>query len=425
MVRRILRTSFGEVAYWRTYLKKKNGKQGLYPLDIELGLFADGFSPRIIGLATRLSTRMSFNTCVLVLKAFMGWSPSQRTICELTLGLGKHAPDYIEQTRWEQVKDEDIVVVEIDGKATPTATEAEMKKRRGKRACSEGCECGCQRHRGRQRRLFGDRRKRRKKGDKSKNGKSVTVVAVYVLKRGEDGKLHGPYQKRVWASYSPRKAMLDWARKEVQRRGVNPDQATNIHVVSDGEKCLNQGLKKRFPRASMALDIRHVEERLWEVGRMFHKEATDELEQWMDHHRTYLYHGEIDDLLDKLKEHFGRIASRGPGTKAKREKLQATINYIEIRKGMMDYGNLLVEDLVIASGVIEGAVRHVMGERMDCSGMRWTIDRAEALLHLRCIEINKEWDSYYDWVRDKIAAEQRAQCRGTRIRTNQPSVVRA
>ena len=47
--------------------------------------------------------------------------------------------------------------------------------------------------------------------------------------------------------------------------------------------------------------------------------------------------------------------------------------------------------------VIEGAVRYVIGERMDCSGMRWIPQRAEALLHLRCIELNGEWEQFFDW----------------------------
>ncbi|MDM8563851.1 hypothetical protein QUF54_10910, partial [Candidatus Marithioploca araucensis] len=58
---------------------------------------------------------------------------------------------------------------------------------------------------------------------------------------------------------------------------------------------------------------------------------------------------------------------------------------------------LLEEDLVIASGVVEGAARYVVGERMDCSGMRWIPERGEALLRLRCIELNGDWDSFFYW----------------------------
>ena len=70
---------------------------------------------------------------------------------------------------------------------------------------------------------------------------------------------------------------------------------------------------------------------------------------------------------------------------------------MEPRLTMMHYKKLIEEDLVIASGIVEGAARYVVGERMDCSGMRWIPERAEALLRLRCIELNGDWDHFFEW----------------------------
>jgi hypothetical protein len=53
--------------------------------------------------------------------------------------------------------------------------------------------------------------------------------------------------------------------------------------------------------------------------------------------------------------------------------------------------------LVIASGQVDGAVRHLVGERFDCAGMRWVQAKAEALLHLRCIELNGDWQEFVTW----------------------------
>ena len=64
---------------------------------------------------------------------------------------------------------------------------------------------------------------------------------------------------------------------------------------------------------------------------------------------------------------------------------------------MMQYKKLIEEDLVVASGIVEGAARSVVGERMDCGGMRWIPERAEALLRLRCIELNGDWDHFFEW----------------------------
>jgi hypothetical protein len=77
--------------------------------------------------------------------------------------------------------------------------------------------------------------------------------------------------------------------------------------------------------------------------------------------------------------------------------LEKLIAYLEPRLPMMRYDEWLQQDLVISSGQVEGAVRHVVGERLDCAGMRWTQGKAEPLLHLRCIELNGDWDSFFTW----------------------------
>jgi len=79
----------------------------------------------------------------------------------------------------------------------------------------------------------------------------------------------------------------------------------------------------------------------------------------------------------------------------------------------MNYKEYIEEDLPIASGIVEGAARYVVGERMDCSGMKWIPGRAEALLHLRCIELNGDW-AYKNW-KDKLGKEEKVL-----VRTNEP-----
>ena len=65
---------------------------------------------------------------------------------------------------------------------------------------------------------------------------------------------------------------------------------------------------------------------------------------------------------------------------------------------MTNYKELLEQDLEISSGAVEGAVRYVVSQRFDSAGMRWIRERAEALLQLRCIENNGEWDAFMKFV---------------------------
>jgi hypothetical protein len=73
------------------------------------------------------------------------------------------------------------------------------------------------------------------------------------------------------------------------------------------------------------------------------------------------------------------------------------MEYLRKRVKLMDYEAWRQQDLVIASGVVEGAARYVVGERLDQSGMRWVKGRAEAVLLLRCIEVNGDWDTFFAW----------------------------
>ena len=327
-------------------------------MDAEIGLTRDGFSPLVMNLATKLATRVSFGVSVLLFKYFYEWSPSSEAIEALVLGMGRDSSAYMDRAPgW--LDEGEVLVIEVDGKATPTAREGELKKRRGKRTKEKSC---CQRHRNKKKRLKGGKKKRRKKGDKSKNGRSITLVVMYTLTRGDDGRLHGPVHKRVWGSYAPRKVMLEWARKQATLRGFPPGTDKEVHLVMDGEKCLYDGLSKLFPNASVALDIRHMEEKIWKLGRHFHPEGSEELGQWVEDKIEFLYTGRVSELIKELKNLKLALSARAKRDQDKREAVSKVIQYMEPRLDMMNYQKLIEQDLVIASGIVEGAARYVVGE---------------------------------------------------------------
>jgi hypothetical protein len=394
LVSRTIKTLYGEVRYWRTYVIRKDGG-GFYPFDAGIGLTGDGLSPLVLSVGTRLATRMSFAASVLLFRCFCGWAPSSDTIQQLVLGMGKDSVAYMDQAPVPP-DDGEILVIEVDGKATPTATEAELRKRRGKRP-KPSHACGCARHRGQAKRACRGKKQRRKPGDKSKNGRSITLVVMYTLKHGDDGRLHGPINKRVWGSYAPRKVMVAWAREQATKRGFTPTTTKRIHIVVDGEICLYDGLSTVFPQATFALDIRHVEERLWKVGRVLHGPDHAPVEQWVEDQRERLYSGRAPELVTGLKAVKLTLSARAKRDADKRDALSDLIGYLDTRLSMMAYKDLIDEDMVIASGIVEGAARYVVGERLDCSGMRWIPERAEVLLHLRCIELNGEWERFFAW----------------------------
>jgi hypothetical protein len=414
---RDLQTTCGKLRYGRAYLIPRREKgSGVHPLDAELGLLRDSFSPLTVSYFCRLATRLSFRLASELGGMLLGWAPPPSTVQEWVQGLGRPAYVYL-STAPLPPGDGEVLVIECDGKAIPTATEEELAKRRGPRQHKPG-QCKCRRHRGRCRRKARGPKKKRKRGDKSKNGRSATLVAMYTLKRGEDGQLHGPINKKVYGSFSSRKTALQWAREQATRRGFPPDTNKVVQLIVDGEICLEQQLRQLFPNAILTLDIRHAQERLWRVGRLLHAEGSAALACWVEPLEELLYQGKVEELLEQLRGiHFS-----GPGSKGKRQIQSKAIKYLDKRVNLMKYGEWRQQDLVLASGVVEGAARYVIGERLDNSGMRWVAQRAEAVLLLRCIEVNGDWDAFFAWSEQQRQADLR-QGKVVQFRSKTPTQV--
>jgi hypothetical protein len=416
---RILKTSCGPVAYHRAFLVPRHGGgHGVHPLDVALGLTRDAYSPLLIGWFCRLATRVSFRVASGLGEMFLGAAPPASAIEEWTLGLARPAYVYLSEGPLPE-EDGEVLVIEIDGKAVPTATDQEMARRRRPRS-GQGRGCQCQRHRGRTKRQRRGRKKRRRKGDKSKNGRSATLVVMYTLRRGDGGRLHGPVNKKVFGTFGSRRSAIEWARAQAPRRGFPPGTARTVQIVVDGETCLGQRLGRLFRGAILTLDVRHAQEKLWEVGRLFHREGSEELACWVEPLEELLYKGHGRALLGRLEQEMKGISPRGPGTKEKRGVLKKVIGYLGARVKLMDYGRLRKEDLVIASGVVEGAARYVIGERLDNSGMRWIEERAEAVLLLRCIEVNGDWEAFMRWSQERRTQELEGD-QAVQIRSKKPT----
>jgi hypothetical protein len=316
---RLLGTVFGKVRYWRTYIYRSHNDGGYYPLDLELGLPRDGFSMLVRSYAVRLATKLSYAQCVAVLSMFFQWSPSQKIIEEMVLGLGKHTGQWFECAPAPE-NDGDVCIIQLDSKATPTATEEELKKRRGKRRPNP--HRGSQRHRGKAARKRRGSKKRKKKGDKSKNGKMATIVVIYTLKRSSDGLLEGPINKRVYASYAPKRHAAAIARREANKRGFTEESGKLVEIVTDGDNDLERYVKELFPNAIHAIDVFHVIEYLWKAGGCLYKEGSTELEEWVEEQKGLVYDGRVAEVVEEINKRLALLPKKGPGMKSRRERLE-------------------------------------------------------------------------------------------------------
>lgn len=320
----------------------------------------------------------------------------------MVLGLGRHTQQWFESMPAPQ-REGQVLVILLDSKGTPTATDEELSKRRGPRKPNP--HPGSQRHRRRDARKARGPKKRKKKGDKSKNAKMATIVVMYTLRRAADGTLEGPINKKVYASYAPKRHAFAIARREADKRGFTKDSGKLVQILMDGDNDLDRYAQEFFPEAIRTIDVFHVTEYLWQAGACLYKEGSDEQEAWVDFQKDALYDGRASDIVKELDEQLKRVPKKGPGNKGRRDRLQSVKNYLSKRLDKMDYKSLQEQDLEISSGAVEGAVNYVIAKRFDSGGMRWIRERAEALLQLRCIEVNNDWDYFISYVHDKTSRQ--------------------
>jgi len=409
-IARNLTTMFGVVRYTRLYMREvtQGKRRGFHPLDMALGLLPDRLSWNVLALAVRLATKLSFAEARSTLSQFVPNAPSTEVIEKAVLGLGRYTAEWFEHAPAPD-DDGDVLVIMIDSKGAPTATDTELSRRRGKRKKRRLPKSP--RHRGRARRGRRPKKPRRKKGDKSKNAKMATMVVMYTLKR-HGSHLLGPINRKVYASFAPKKHALVVARREADKRGFGQDSGKLVQLVTDGDQDLACYAKEYLPNALHTMDVMHVIERLWSAGECIHREGTSELQAWVETQKDRLYRGRVDLIVRELRRRFEATPKTGPGNRGKRKRLAGILRYIEKREGQMPYDELIDQDLELGSGSVEGAVKNVIGKRFDHGGMRWIKERAEALLQLRCIEVNGDWDAFIDRVHDQM--------RGNAIRDGTP-----
>ena len=137
-------------------------------------------------------------------------------------------------------------------------------------------------------------------------------------------------------------------------------------------------------------DFVHVLEYLWKAAFALHRDDAETRETWvMDRARAVLQ-GKAKDVAVGLR----RAATRKQLDQGARKPVDKAADYIGNNRERLQYDRALAHGLPIATGVIEGACRHLVKDGMDITGARWGLDRAEAILKLRSLKISGDLPAY-------------------------------
>jgi hypothetical protein len=256
----------------------------------------------------------------------------------------------------------------------------------------------------------------RKKGEKANKKQMACIGCVYsvgpnvrtakemvaILFRDPDRPKRKPpeaCQKRYWAELTRpvdgevvrgQGRVFEQLADEVARRR-RPGQVL-VHLC-DGQRSLEEDRQEHLPQDEHtvdALDLMHVIPRLWEAAHLFHKEGSDEAKEFVRARMLRVLRGEVEGVVRGLRQLGARHGLRG----AKRLRLQKLCAYLQANLHRMRYDEYLKAGYPIATGVIEGACRHVIKDRMERAGMRWKVPGAQAMLHLRVIHTNGDWEPF-------------------------------
>ena len=113
-----------------------------------------------------------------------------------------------------------------------------------------------------------------------------------------------------------------------------------------------------------------------------------------------LLEGKVGGVIGGLRQMLKKHSLSG----SKQRALNTVIGYFENNRQHMQYDNYLAAGYPIGSGVAEGACRHLVKDRMEQTGMRWTVEGAQSLLHLRALYLNGDWQSFVTY---RIEQEQK------------------
>ena len=393
---RHLETLLGRVPVQRLAYQAP-GATDLHPMDAALNLPREMFSHGIRRMVAREAAKCSFDEVVDNLRELTGASVAKRQVEELAIRAAQDFDPFYEQRAAVRDPKDDLLIISTDGKGIVMRHE---DLREGTRRAAE--KSG---------RKLETRLTPGEKSNRKRMAQVATVYSIAPFPRGPadilhtlrtadevDAKRPRPTDKRVWASVEKTaRAVIRDAFEEALRR--DPDKTRRWVVLVDGEPKQLRAVKAEARRVGVKVtilaDIVHVIEYVWDAARALFGGSCAKAEKWV-----------ADRLLALLTGRSGGdVAKTIRWWEARDKKLDAaahaaidkTCGYLadRTRTRMLGYRDALRDGLPIATGVIEGACRYVVKDRMDRTGARWSLTGAEAVLRLRAIRASKDFDAYW------------------------------
>ena len=365
--RRIL-TALGEVELQRPWYLCPHCHQGQFPVDRELDIEDVESSPAVRRMQALVGAEAAFDHGREQMKLLAGLEVSTKSVERAAESVGSDIAQG-EQREIHQAVQLDLPVivgesiptlyVQMDGTGVPVVkkeTEGRKGKTDGEPAHTREVKLGC---------VF-TQTKWDEEGYAVRDPDSTTYTGS--IETAEE------FGKRIYL--------------EAWNRGWS--RAVHKVVISDGAEWIRNLVEVHFPGAIHIVDLYHARQHLWEVVRLLYPNDPGSQKVWMKvHQKRLLDKGKIEKLvaaLRALQHHDPKVL----------EKIRNEADYFEKNAERMRYPKFRKLHLFVGSGVIEAGCRTVIASRLKQSGMFWTVRGANAILALRCCQLNGRFEVYWN-----------------------------
>ena len=401
LVERTIKTIFGKVTYKRWGYSADNGSR-LFPADGHLNLPPEKYTHEIRRLVSEDITKSSYDETLDTLFQRNAVTVPKRQSLELTNRASQDFTDFYNNPLNRQEESDVLVnntgsllILTTDGKGVVMRHES-LREATRKAAEKE-------QHKLQKRLTAGEKKDRKRMAQVA----SVYTIAPHIRTVDEIISLTPtlaekkkerprPENKRVWASVEQEPELVI---KEIfqESQARDPRHEKQWIALVDGNKkqlCVMKEQAKAFNvTLTIIIDIIHIIEYLWKASYAFYKDGDFLCEQFVTKHLLLVLQGQSNHVANEIK----MMATESKLSETKLKSVDTCASYLLKYQEYLQYDKYLVQGFPIATGVIEGACRYLVKDRMDITGARWGLTGAEAVLRLRSLRVSGDFNEYWSY----------------------------
>ncbi len=359
LVKRILNTLLGKIFLKRLRYEcaNENCSMNLYPLDERLDISSCSASKGLAKIISLFSIFIPYEHVRKFIKDSLILTVSGTCIKEIGYRSGKKISEQFSNGESEQEENNDfsLLYLQVDGAMTPILTENGLEYKENKLALA-----------------FSDQDMMKK-----------------VTKKGEE---RIEIKNRRFASSIGKGVEIfkELTHKLALKKGLL--KAKTVVILSDGAAWISKMKDDYFSNALQILDWYHAVEHLWDTAHLLYGDNKKKCTQWVIPLKQKLWDGDIDAVLHAIKQQ-----ALNSSKKQQTPLLELHTYYFNNRKNM-NYADYRTKGYYIGSTAIESANKYIVSQRLKQAGMRRQLDRANAMIWLRCKYFEGIWDRFWEGI---------------------------